>query len=278
MTSPRRSWSIARPVPFLLALLSFFGVLTAKADAQRRPSALHGFVLTDSTEHPLRGAEVTIPRLRMSVLTDSLGGFRLAGIQAGHEVVIVHRAGFVTVTTQLTFTAGDTLETDFLMVPNAQPLAGVRVSAKNTPRRFAEFERRRAAGFGHFITEEALLKMQSRLVSEVLSTLPGPHIYRSNSSTAAWVASSRGQQSISGVFQVDQFDRSRGAPGNQCYAAVFLDGSPVFTAQRGQQLFDINTISTAEIAGIEYYGGGGTMPPEFNGSRNTCGALVIWTK
>lgn len=278
MTSPLRSWSIARPVPFFLACVTVFGVLTARADAQQRLGAFHGFVLTDSSEHPLRGAEVAIPRLRMSVLTDSLGGFRLAGIGAGREVVIVHRIGFVTVTTQLTFTAGDTLETDFLMVPNAQPLAGVRVNAKNIPRRFAEFERRRSAGFGHFITQEELAKMENRLVSEVLSTLPGPHIYRSNSSTAAWVASSRGQQSISGSFQVDQFDRSRGAPGNQCYAAVFLDGNPVFTAQRGQQLFDINTIPTAQIAGIEYYGGGGTVPPEFNGSRNTCGTLVIWTK
>ena len=278
MTSPRRSWSIARLAPFLLAFVTVFGVLTAKADAQRRPGALHGFVLTDSTEHPLRGAEVTIPRLGMSVLTDSLGGFRLAGIHAGREVVIVHRIGFVTVTTQLTFTAGDTLETDFLMVPNAQPLAGIRVNAKNTPRRFAEFERRRSAGFGHFITEDQLAKMESHLVSEVLNTIPGPQIYRSNSSTAAWVASSRGQQSISGNFQVDQFDRSRGAPANQCYAAIYLDGNPVFTAQRGQQLFDINTIPTAQISGIEYYGGAGTVPPEFNGTRNTCGTLVIWTK
>jgi len=112
----------------------------------------------------------------------------------------------------------------------------------------------------------------------VINTIPGPQIFRSNSSSAAWIGSARGQQSIVSTFQVDQLDMSQGAPNGQCYAAVYLDGVPVFTAQRGQALFDVNSISTASVRAIEYYAGAGTMPPEFNGSRNACGAVVIWTK
>ena len=120
--------------------------------------------------------------------------------------------------------------------------------------------------------------MTNRLLSEVVNMIPGPQIYRSNVSTAAWVSTARGAQSLAGTLVLDQSDVRRGAPNNQCYAAVFLDGVPVFTGRRGQLLFDINTIPTAQIAGIEYYGGAGSLPPEFNVGGNTCGALVIWTK
>ena len=78
--------------------------------------------------------------------------------------------------------------------------------------------------------------------------------------------------------QFCRFGMNRGAPNNQCYAAVFLDGTPVFTGRRGELLFDVNSIPTSQISGIEYYGGSGTVPAEFNVGGNTCGALVIWTK
>jgi len=212
------------------------------------------------------------------VVTDSAGGFILPGVPLGNEIIIVRRIGFASLTTQLHFATGDTVDVDFVLLPTAQRLAEVKVKGQVSRFKLAEFDRRRAEGFGHFFTDSQLTKMTNRLLSEVVNMIPGPQIYRSNNSTAAWVSTARGAQSVGGTFVLDQSDVRRGAPNNQCYAAVFLDGVPVFTGRRGQLLFDINTIPTAQIAGIEYYGGAGSLPPEFNIGGNTCGVLVIWTK
>jgi hypothetical protein len=170
------------------------------------------------------------------------------------------------------------VDVDFMLISTAQRLPGVTVNGEATKPKLSEFERRRAMGFGHFVTDSMLANQRNRLLSEVVNTIPGQQIYRSNTSTAAWVSSARGAQSIMGTFKLDPSDVRRGAPNNQCYAAVFLDGVPVFVGRRGQLLFDINSVPTNSISGIEYYGGSGSLPPEFNVGSNTCGALVIWTK
>jgi hypothetical protein len=199
-------------------------------------------------------------------------------VPLGDDIIIVRRLGFAELTTQLHFAAGDTVDVDFVLLPTGQRLPDVKVNGRASRFNLAEFDRRRAEGFGHFFTDSQLVKMTNRLLSEVVNMIPGPQIYRSNNSTAAWVSTARGAQSIAGTFVLDQSDVRRGAPNNQCYAAVFLDGVPVFTGRPGQLLFDINSVPTAQIAGIEYYGGAGSLPPEFNRGGNTCGALVIWTK
>lgn len=267
-----------RSVPVLLTCAIALAVPGGGAGAQTRFASLRGNVLADSSNLPLRGAVVSIPRLGKTAVTDSLGGFLLGGIELGQEIVMVRRIGFKEVTAQLRFAKGDTVEVDFLMLPTVQRLAEVQVKGKSRPAKLSAFDRRRAEGFGHFISEDQLANQQSRLLSEVVNTIPGQQIYRSNNSSAAWVATARGQQSLAGTFRVDPSDVSRGAPNNQCYATVFLDGTPVFTGRRGELLFDINSVPTAQIAGIEYYGGSASMPPEFNIGGNSCGALVIWTK
>lgn len=275
MRDPR----FVRAVPSVVAaLILALAAAPAEARAQPKLAVLKGNVLTDSSELPIRGAEISVPRLRLTTTTAIDGTFRLSGVAPGREIVMVKRVGFMPVTTTLNFAAGDSIDTDFILVSTVQTLPSIKVKGRAFERKFAEYERRKAEGFGRFLDTEQLDKMQSRLLGEVLNTIPGPQIYRSNVSSAAWVASARGQQSINNTFEVDQMDISRGAPNGQCYAAVFLDGTPVFTAQRGQPLFDINSLPTASIRAIEYYAGAGTMPPEFNSSRNTCGAVVIWTK
>ncbi len=260
------------------ALCTAIAMSPTATRAQQKLAVLKGNVLTDSSELPIRGAEISVPRLRLTTTTALDGTFRLSGVAPGREIVMVKRIGFMPVTTTLNFAPGDSIDTDFILVRSVTTLPGVKIKGRASDRKLAEYERRKAEGFGRFLDAEQIDKMQARLLAEVLNTIPGPQIYRSTMSSAAWIASSRGQQSINNTFQVDQMDIGRGAPNGQCYAAVFLDGTPVFTAQRGQPLFDINSIPTASVRAIEYYAGAGTMPPEFNGSRNACGAVVIWTK
>ena len=95
-----------------------------------------------------------------------------------------------------------------------------------------------------------------------------------------WVASTVGAGSIQRRGAMSAMDKARGADPNQCYAAVILDGTPVYSGRSGEQLFDVNSLATNSIAGIEYYRGAASIPLKFNitGGGESCGLVVIWTK
>jgi hypothetical protein len=57
-----------------------------------------------------------------------------------------------------------------------------------------------------------------------------------------------------------------------------LDGVYVYNGSRSEMLFDVNSIPTSSISGIEYYPGAATVPLKFRGADTGCGLLIIWTK
>ena len=57
-----------------------------------------------------------------------------------------------------------------------------------------------------------------------------------------------------------------------------LDGVWVYDGDRTQQPFNVNSINPVDVAAVEYYRGLSNTPVELQGTRNSCGALVIWTK
>ena len=75
-----------------------------------------------------------------------------------------------------------------------------------------------------------------------------------------------------------EMDRRMGAKGGLCYSAVVLDGAFVYQGMTGESLFDVNTLTVSELAGVEIYSGPATIPAKYNGTRVTCGLVVIWTK
>src|SRR5450432_1757601 len=99
-----------RPVPVLLTCAIALVIPSAGALAQTRLASLRGNVLADSSNRPLSGAEVAIPRLGKTTVTDSLGAFILRGIELGNEIVIVRRIGFESVTSQLKFSKAEMVE------------------------------------------------------------------------------------------------------------------------------------------------------------------------
>jgi hypothetical protein len=177
-----------------------------------------------------------------------------------------------------------------------QPLPTVPVTASTELVRNAklrEFDRRRSNGIGRFLSEADLEKDQYRKLSDVLRKLPGITFSRAKGTPgvnplAEFAVSSRGSATITNVSPIF---------GKNCPIAIWLDGVPVYRgldrngsrgafggdtppvpAQIGEPPFDINSIMTQHIAAIEFYAGPATMPPEFNATQGTCGALVIWTK
>lgn len=229
----------------------------------QRPSVLAGSVLRDADDAPVRGAEVLIPGLGISVLSDSTGAFRLPAIAPGKQIVWVRKLGFTPLTAVLTFTTGDTLERDFLLVASAQALPQVDVkAAPHRSAKLAEFEERRKEGFGHFIDQATLEKNENRRLGDIMRTVPGLQAVNGTSSQA-FIAGGR---------------LSNRGPNRPCWSAVVLDGIFVYQGVTNEPLWDINSLQPSSVAGIEYYAGGATMPVKYNSARNTCGLVVIWTK
>ncbi|HZI27542.1 MAG TPA: TonB-dependent receptor plug domain-containing protein [Gemmatimonadaceae bacterium] len=179
-----------------------------------------------------------------------------------------------------------------------QPLPAVPVTAEVELVRNAklrEFDRRRSMGHGRFLTEADLEKDQYRQLSDVLKKLPGMLMVRAKrasgvSPSAVFVVNARGTATLnleSPIF------------GKNCPVGIWLDGVPMYRGLdrsvvktafgsgvssggggggMSEPPFDINSITTDQVAAIEFYAGPATMPAELNATQGTCGALVIWTK
>ena len=242
---------------------------------------LKGVVLDDADDRPISGATVSIEVLRLSVVTDSSGTFRMPSMPAGRHIIVVKRLGYNPLSAVLNIGAADTLDYDFALVKQPVNLPEVSVKAKPpVPAKLSEFEERRLTGSGRYITPDVLEKNKDRRLSEVIATIPGPRIVRGTGSNG-WVASSVGSGAIQGGrYTPSSMDLARGADPKQCYAGVMLDGNLVFSARPGEQLFDVNSLATTSIAAIEYYRDAASTPMKFNmtGSGASCGLIIIWTK
>jgi hypothetical protein len=243
------------------AYVSILLALTSRGlDAQGR-ALVRGRVLTDSTELPIAGAAISIPRVHATALSDSLGRFALAGIEPGEHLVIVRRIGFAPASSVIRFAAGDSVDADFLLMPAVQQLSNVDVRGKRVSAKLAEFEERRALGIGHFLTEEEITRRGSTKVSDVVRVLPGLLVVRLNGNGDVYIASSRGAQSL-----------RRAGGSRPCPAEIVLDGIPLSGTDVD------NIVQPSDIAAIEWYAGAAQTPTKYNRTKNMCSVLVIWTK
>ena len=121
------------------------------------------------------------------------------------------------------------------------------------------FRSRRASGTGLFLTEDDLKRQGQGRLSEVL---------RKQAGVSTLTGSSGGTYLVG----------ARSDRGARCFTAVMLDGSWIYDGSRSQTPFDVSSLSTENIAAIEYYRGLSNTPVELQGIRNSCGVLVVWTK
>ncbi|HEU4629562.1 MAG TPA: TonB-dependent receptor [Gemmatimonadaceae bacterium] len=245
--------------------------LASPAAAQ---AVLAGQVTVAGSGAPLAGAEVRLPALDRATHTDSGGRFALGELPPGAHEVVVRLAGYEPSRRAVTLAAGDTTRAEFALARPPQPLAGVQVTGTGpTPPRMVEFERRRRAGFGAFLTREQLEKRESAKLSDVLRGTPGIRfIYLSKGKGIALANNRYG-------------GKQPGSHGpNQCYMQVFLNGVRIYDPSQSQlpgitvDPPNINEFEPGVIEGIEIYAGPGQTPPEFGGTNAMCGTVVIWTR
>jgi len=239
-----------------------------------RVAVFSGAVLTDSSARPIAGAEVTLPELSKGVLTNEEGGFRMTQVPPGRHRVQVRRLGFGPLDTTITFAASQTVERR-IYLRRVVTLDSVSVVAERVVIR--SFEEHRNIGLGHFFTREELAKQEGRKLSEILEQTSGVRVAQGQGNHA-WIATSRGQRSLSPTDSLDPSDIRTGANPYLCYAQVYVDRQIVYRHRPGEPLFDINSISPDQIEAIEYYASPAQTPAEYTALGSQCGVVVIHTR
>jgi hypothetical protein len=226
------------------------------------------------------GAEIEIAVLKTSVRANSAGDYRIDRVPAGRYLVVVRAIGYTPRADSVTIVAGARVVHDFALnrpptmldslVSSTTPLTATRYISPA----LRGFEERRKSGFGHFIGEEVLRKHDnSSLAREMGSRIPGLHLVLHRTHTH--IHSTRGAANFSTLPQAEP--RQSGSP-RGCWLNVFVDGARIYTTGNGDAP-DFARLPVNEYAGVEYYAGGATIPPQYNSTNPySCGTLLLWTR
>jgi hypothetical protein len=255
-----------------------------------------GIVVTDSTRAPIVGAEVSLPDLGKSVVTDARGEFRLSGIPAGEQRVIVRRLGYGAADTRVTFQNNETVERR-VVLGRAVMLEPVTISETPFERAMESFEQNKRVGLGHFMTRAEIAKFDGMKLAGVLGQIPGVELVAGRGASA-WVTSRRaprplcppglvgtpdnpttaGQCLMSHGYYIPYRDEADRGVKIACYAQVWLDGALVNGIKEPTEPFDINEIAPERIEAMEFYTGAAETPLKYSRMGSACGVLVIWTR
>jgi hypothetical protein len=234
------------------AVLLLFGVGAHRVHAQPHPAsgAIDGIV-TDTNLVSLGDATASILGSSIQVVTGANGRFRIYAIPAGQYILVVRRLGYEPSSIAVQVVGGDTLRMSFALERIATTLDTVVVAAKRYSMRMAEFEGRRKAGFGQFMTQAEIEKRNSVYTSDLMRTFMSVNVV---------VPPGSGHYAMS----------IRGG----CRFQLFLDGVAVPTPN----LDDLPTPSS--YAGIEVYAGPAQIPLQYKstGGGGFCGVILLWTK
>lgn len=274
-------WSMKRSAIVLLLVLSAQTVL-----AQGEGEISGRVVAADSGRPPLAGAEGTIPRLGLVVLSDSSGRFRFREVPAGAHIIVMRAVGF-RAESSLVAVDRDEVVSWHVVLTRAEatilPERRVTAPVAAVPAKLAEFTERRKMGIGHFIDRDQLARAEGglRQTGDLIALVPGVLARRGGNKT--WIASGRAVGigcafCVRGAEALDPADRAAGAR-PACFMDVYLDGALVFDSRLPRTgLFDVNAIQPEHIAGIEIYTSTAQIPAKYNRTAAGCGVLVIWTR
>lgn len=252
-------------------------------DAQS--ASVTGTVLIDATNKPLANAEVALANLKLATRSDSAGNFALTSLPAGKHSLVIRLPGYQVLTADVTLGATQRIDAEYVLTPTTTKLKKVDVKAKAIgpyAAKLMEFEDRRHAGIGKFLTADVFEKEDGRPPSSFLRKyISGLNIIASGG--RHWLASGRNGGNCGSVFRACSPDKpptmEKIPPA--CYAKIIVDGRIEFDGDMDhQELFDIDRLNAKDIIGMEYHTNA-NMPTQFNGTSKkygTCGAVIIWTK
>jgi hypothetical protein len=135
----------------------------------------------------------------------------------------------------------------------------------------AEFYRRRAIGFGDFVTRDEFERWHPHEVTDIVRRMP---------SFLVLPNPTYGRRLASGMidtreYRIEVAGRSRGPSIPECPVELFLDGR--YLGNTGS--LDVETVLSVQvIEAVETYSRPAQMPPEFNRMGSGCGVIAFWTR
>jgi hypothetical protein len=283
-----RDWKGRGPVssaPIVLAAL--VAAFTATPRSAFGQGEISGRVLaSDSARPPVQGAEASIARLNLTVLSDSSGRFRLKAVPPGEHRLVVRAIGFRSESSLVAIDVDEVVSWDVVLTRTTGTVLPERlVTAANEsrPAKLAEFFEREKRGTGHFINRDQLAKAEGgqRQTGDLIVLVPGVVVRRG--SNKIWVATGRATSTGCAfcTMSVTELNRADVAAGARpaCFMDVYLDGAMVYDSRHPENgLFDVNTVPPDHIAGIEVYSSAAQVPAKYNRTGSGCGVLLIWTR
>ncbi len=126
----------------------------------------------------------------------------------------------------------------------------------------SEFEARRKAGGGYYLTRRQLRAERDRSLAEILTShFPGIRIVYGSHLASEYLVSTRGEGPNALIANQGE---------SLCYMQVFVDGAFVTDG-------DISWINPDNVAGIELYDATRT-PPMYRRPDGQCGVLLVWSR
>lgn len=243
----------------LVVVLAASPTLAAAVRADGQSPPMRGVVdaaVTDSALAPLANATATLLGTHVAVTAGPDGRFRIVDLAPRDYIIIVRRIGYAPLSSVVRVPASDTVRVTYMLAPLTTTLDTVVVSERSVPARLAEFEERRRAAHGQFMTEERIEALNYPGMLDVLRTF-------------RYVTINTGRlQSLRAG----------------CPMTFYVDGVHIPSPD-----LDRGLPSPHEIAGIEVYVNSGDIPPQYKSfgrdlgvprsqSGSFCGVVLLWTR
>lgn len=236
----------------------FATIATAQPVASYRHRALG--VYDRATGDPIEGAGVVYIATGTIAQTTATGTVDLVFLPEGGALIRVRKLGYHPLEQFIRISPTDTSPVTMLLVSETIVLAPVVARDSTTPYRGAamkDFESRRVAGRGQFITEDFLRKHPTRSMPDIVRSFSGLQVLCTKTGfySCEAVASRSPRRPVTG----------------ECRFAVFVDGVSVRDP-------DLSKLIVSDYAGIEAYTAGQQIPARFSKNGNPCGALLFWSR
>lgn len=229
-------------------LFILLAILTAAANAQVSDTNINGHVIDKETGEHLPFYLVTIPSQKAGTTTDASGHYVLRNLKAGEVTVEASYTGYVTVKKKVNLIAGQTLELNFEVEPDAMMLEQVVVTGTKS-----ELKRRHSPSLVSIVDDRIFSLVDAASLADGLCYQPGVRVENDCQNC--------------GFTQV----RINGLDGH--YSQILMNSRPVFSALAG--VYGLEQIPANMIDRVEVMRGGGSA---LFGSSAIGGTVNIITK